>query len=221
MGKLTATTLLAATLLTPWLHASTPPVAAAAAGQPPSPPVAPPATPATPPAARYALDDLDQAVERNWSVAAIRSRATDPFGLPQDPTVQIQKPKLATNTSKYRNIAPTPFNEIVAAIPVNTVMPAKGRFLVRNRSFQVGDTFPINYQDKSVAVRVMRVSSDAIDFKNLQTGESASLSLGSMPRGMHKGSGREGPPGLERDDPAAPLQVDVAPPATAAAIEPR
>lgn len=207
MGKLTPTVLLAGSVLAQTL-----------AGQPPPAPISVPLNQQNLGANRYRLENADQLVRDTLAKLAILSRSTDPFGLSQDPDAQPQKPKIVPkNNSKYQNIAPTPFADVIAAIRVNGVMPGQGRFLVRSRTFKAGDTFPLRYLDKSIQVQVLHVSASAIDFKNLQTGESASLALNLLPSGMQRGgTGNNGPPGLERDNPSAPLEVDVAPPPTAA-----
>lgn len=213
MGKLTPILLLTGSVLTPVLAAKdTSPApapkdaAAPAAGQADDQ--------ADARASRYQLAAPEKAAQETWAKLVMRSRNIDPFGLPQDPSLAPPKPTPSQKTKKLQNFAPTPFSEVVAAIRVNGV--TKGSFLVRDRTFKTGDTFPIRYLDKLVQVRVLKVTTSAIHLQNLQTGESASLALNILPPGIQRGKGTTGPPGIQRDNPSTPLVVDIPQPSTAA-----
>jgi len=162
------------------------------------------------------LADLDAFVKERAGSFSMAKRPTDPFGLLQDPAAAPVAPKVVAKTeNKFMNIPPTPFADVIDAIHVTAVMPQHQRFLVGSRSIGRGDSFPIHYRDKSLTVQVLKVSAKKIDFRNTATGETASLSLDLLPPGMSRDEGGgTGPPGLQRDNPAAPIEVQIALPPT-------
>ena len=166
---------------------------------------------------RYQLDDVDAYISRRTKAFAIQSLDIDPFGLPQDPSKKPIASQIIPNSgNKYTAPPPTPFVDVIAALHVNAVMPHQQRFLIGSRTFRRGDTFPIAFQNKSVKVKVLRIGGNKIDFRNTSTGETASLSLKLLPPGMNRDSGKASPPGLIRDNPGAPVEVQVNPPSSGA-----
>jgi hypothetical protein len=217
MTTIRATTI-AAIVLTGAFAAAAAPPAKPAPGNP-APGAAAPAARTPPPAgeaaatnaSRYRLNDVEAYIKEHLTGFEISRRAADPFGLLQDPAAAPPPPKLASKvTNKFLNIPPTPFVDVVNALRVTAVMPNHQRFLIQSRSISRGQHFPINYRDKSVTVEVLHVGTRKIDFKNVTTGETASLTLDILPPGMSRGAGGgTGPPGLQRDDPSAPIEVNL------------
>jgi len=168
-------------------------------------------------ASRYHLDDVDSYIIARSKTFAIRALAIDPFGLPQDPSKKPIAPKITPKSfNKYKNIPPTPFADVIAALRVNAVMPHQQRFLIGSRSIQRGDKFPIVYRDKSITVQVLHIGGSKIDFRNTSTNETAALSLKLLPPGMNRDSGEAKPPGFNRDNPSAPVEVQLNPPTSGA-----
>jgi len=161
---------------------------------------------------RYRLGDIDAYIAERLHHLAILSRTTGPFGLPQDlskkPT--IQKPSHSSQ-KRFKPTPKIPLSQIVAALPVNAVMPGKQRFLVGSRSIRTGETFPIQYRGKRVTVRVLHIGLKSIDFVNAESGEKATLSLESLPPGLVRERNGNSPPGLERDTPGAPIEIQLPP----------
>jgi hypothetical protein len=167
---------------------------------------------------RYQLAHIDSYIDDHEKTYDIRTLDIDPFGLPQDPSKKPITPKITPKRfHKYKNIPPTPFADIIAALRVNAVMPHQQRFLIGSRSIRRGDKFPSVFRDKSITVQVLRVEGKKIDFLNTTTGETAALSLELLPPGMNRESGKANPPGLVRNDPAAPIEVQLDPPASSRA----
>ncbi len=208
MGRLTTALAILAALATR-AHAAGDP-APAAAGPPPAAPDAAASS------SRFRLADVDAFIKDRAAAFDIASRATDPFGLCQDPAAAPPRPKItSTVAGKFVHIPPVPFADVVGALEVTAVMPLQQRFLVGSRMIKLGDRFPIHYRDKSITVQVTNVSGRRIDFRNLKTGESAALALDVLPHGMRRdGRAAQGPPGLARDNPSAPIEVDVATPSS-------
>ena len=159
---------------------------------------------------RYAGADCAQYVNAISSVFAIRARNSDPFGMLQNPDSKPLKPKISRPTvQKFAIEAATPFSDIIHGIHVTAVMPGEKRFLVGDRSMASGDRFPLRYHEKSIRVQITSVTSSAILFSNLDTGESATLNLDVLPPGMSKGNNSLLAPGMISNRPDAPLEVEL------------
>jgi len=212
MGRIITTSAIAAVLLTAASRAQVAPAPAAPEAKPTAPATTAEKGSATDErtSSRYHLSDIDQHISGIASGFAIARHETDPFGLTQDPSKKTAMPKIVHATPRLRHIPPTPFKDVVAAIHVTAVLPSEQRFLVESRSIKRGDRFPILFRDKSVTVEVLRVSSSSITFQNVETKVVAKLVLDMVPPGMTRDAGGSaGPPGLERDNPSAPLELDV------------
>jgi len=153
--------------------------------------------------------ELDAYVEAISSVFSMKKRGSDPFGQLQDPDAK-PLPKLTNPTKKPRPIAvqATPFSDIIRLIKVTTIMPKEKRFLIGNQSYKQGQRFPISFRSKNINVEVVSVSSRQITFRNLESGEAASIDLNLLPKGMSSGSGNITAPGMVRDVPNAPIILD-------------
>jgi hypothetical protein len=158
---------------------------------------------------RYAGDEIGPYVNELTTRLSIRQRATDPFGRYQDPDYKAPEPERMANpspTQRTKLEPPTPFADIIAAITVNMVKSQQ--FLIADRTFTVKDIFPIQLPSgKIVKVQVMAVSSSRIDFRNVETGETASRRLDLRPPGMTRGVGTLSAPGVQPGGADAPLQI--------------
>lgn len=192
--------------------------AQSASSLPSKPAAAKPATAAAPaattdpvlktPSRHISPDALPGYTQAISTILSIRSRATDPFGQLQDPNAKpIIKPTIAS-TKRVAPMQATPFADIVRLIKVTTIMPGERRFLIGNRSVKQGDRIPLAFRGKSIAVEVASVSSDRIQFRNLENGETAELSLRMMPPGMKPGNDGIHAPGMTPDNPNAPIDLD-------------
>lgn len=140
---------------------------------------------------------------------SMNRRSTDPFGLNQDPSAKPAPRKTPTSdpTRRQPAIPPTPLRDIVRLIRVTTIMPGEKKFLVGVRSFSESDEFSLNFRGKRMRMKVVKVSSGSILFRNLETGESASLETGLLPPGMVPGSDMIQPPGLVSPQEDVPLEL--------------
>lgn len=158
---------------------------------------------------RYLGTDANAYISAMTTVFAIRGRSTDPFAQIQDPESKPAKPKIVRSSSpRPAAILATPFSDIVGQIRVTTVMPKENRFLVGTRSIKLGDQFPIVFSGKQYRAEVTEVSSQRIVFKNLENGETGTLALDVVPRGMSRGTGGVTAPGMQSSRPDAPLEID-------------
>lgn len=141
-------------------------------------------------------------------VLSISKRTTDPFGQVQDPD---SRPVIKTPIARTQRAAPmqaTPFADIVRLMKVTTVMPSERKFLIGTRSIKQGDRIPLTFRGRNIEVEVASVSSKSIDFRNVENGETASLSLNMLPPGMEPGNDGIHAPGMMADNPNAPIDLD-------------
>lgn len=181
----------------------------------PAPKAEVPATPATSGTdlgpSRYAGEDLQAYVLTLSGRFSIRQRATDPFGRYQDPDYKAPEPprQIAKNPNvPYKPAPPTAFSDIIAGIKVN--MANKDHFIIegRDRPYRAKDQITMQLPSgKLVKVQVMTVSATRIDFKNVETGESAPLRLEMLPAGMRRGIGTIETPGVQATGTDAPLMI--------------
>lgn len=154
-------------------------------------------------------EQLKPYVESLSAVFSMRNRATDPFGLLQDPNAKpIVKPKLAATKRRYEPVKATPFSDIVKLIKVTTIMPGERSFLIGNRLINQGDRLPLTFRGKNIMIEVAGVASDRIEFRNLEDNETAALALKMLPAGMSPGADGVNAPGMIPEDSNAPINLD-------------
>jgi hypothetical protein len=159
---------------------------------------------------RYSGAEIPAYVRALSARFSINSRVTDAFGRYQDPEFKAPQPKAIAQspTQRFRPEPPIAFTEVIASITVNMVTADKQQFLISGRTFTRGDVFPLQLPNgKLMKVQVTSVSSTRIEFRNVETGETAPLKLDILPPGMRKGSGGITAPGVQPTGPDAPLQV--------------
>lgn len=163
----------------------------------------------TTPSRYVSATELGAYVESISSVFSMKKRGADPFGQMQDPDAKPPpKPTTLKNPRPITKIQATPFADIIRLIKVTTIMPSEKRFLIGTRSIGQGQRFPITYRSKTINLEVVSVSSRQITFRNIESGESASIDLNLLPKGMASGSGVVTAPGMVRDVPNVPLSLD-------------
>jgi len=155
-------------------------------------------------------EDFPSYIEAVASVLSIRNRASDPFAQIQDPDAKpVVKPKIAS-PARIAPIQATPFEDVVNLIRVTTVMPAERTFLIGTRQIREGDRLPITFRGRNIQIEVASVNSRRIEFRNLDSEETASLSLNLLPAGMSTGKEEISAPGMVPDNPNAPINLDAA-----------
>lgn len=161
---------------------------------------------------RFAGNDTEPYIAARAAVFSMRNRATDPFGLYQDPDAKPVIRKIVSDLPGKRLAAlpPTPLSDIVKLIRVTTIMPSEKQFLVGTRSFSEGDEFPLVFQEKTLRMKVVEVTSRRILFKNLDNGEEAALETGMLPPGMIAGGTEMRPPGMVATGEDIPLKLESA-----------
>lgn len=153
--------------------------------------------------------DLAAYVESYAKLLSIRERTSDPFGQLQDPDAKpIVKPTIAKQTRRTTPLQATPFSDIIRLLQVTTIMPKEKRFLVGTRSIRQGDIIPLGFRGKNIKVEVVSVSSQQIEFRNLDNNETASLKLNLLPVGMTPGTHGITAPGMVPDRPNATIELD-------------
>ena len=185
-----------------------------AANPKPPAPAAPPAKVATPAEkaaestpSRYAGKDINAYVDSLASRLAMRERASDPFGQPQDPDAKpLVKPTVAKATRRPAAEPPVTLSDIVSRIEITTIMPKDKRFYVGGRSIGQGDKVPITFRNKQIKTEVTEVSARRIVFRNLDTGETGIRQLDMLPPGILWGTLRT--PGIAPTQANAPLEID-------------
>lgn len=182
-----------------------------ASGAKPASPEAAPVT--TTPSRNIAPDDMDAYLVSMSAVFMSRERATDPFGHLQDPDARpVIKTPLA-QANRPAAIQAVPFEEIIRLIKINAIMPGEKRFLIGTRTIRKGDQIPLIHRNRQIRAQVIDVTSKQIDFRNLDTGETASRVLDILPAGMTPGSNGITAPGMTLDQPNAPIELETGDPA--------
>lgn len=158
---------------------------------------------------RYAGEDIASYTLARKAVFSMNDRETDPFGLHQDPNVKpiVKKAPSQLPIRRQAALPPTPLEDIVKLIRVTTIMPSEKKFLVGIREFSESDEFPLIFQGKKMQMKVIEVSAAKIVFRNLENGESATLSTGMLPPGMVAGAESIRPAGLVSPVDQLPLNL--------------
>lgn len=141
---------------------------------------------------------------------SMESREWDPFARNKSPDYVRPRPKPAQPTTRAPGprTPAIPFSRIIASIPVTTVAPSQGTFLVGGRSFRIGDRIELNPgAGDLLPVTVVSVRSSGIRFRNEISKEEAELPLNLMPEGMSRGS-QAIPPGVVAADASTPLSIN-------------
>ncbi len=187
----------------------TPQTPAPQEAQPASKPIAKdPGPAAATPSRNISADEMEGYLASVSSVFLSSSRATDPFGQLQDPDAKPAILAVAKSSNRPVAIKMTPFTDIIALIEINTIMPASKSFLIKTRSVKQGEVLPLNFRSKTIRAQVVSVSGRQIDFRNLDTGETASRKIDALPVGMTPGSSGISAPGMVPDRPDAPIQLE-------------
>lgn len=140
---------------------------------------------------------------------SINRRATDPFGKYQDPDARpVIKTQIAKTTRRAPQAQTFPFSDIINRIKVNTVMPGEKKFLIGTRTFRQGETMSLTFRMKNIPVEIVSVTSSAIGFRNVETGETATLKMYMLPAGMTPGTNGIHAPGMIREQKNAPVDLD-------------
>lgn len=158
---------------------------------------------------RFAIGNVELYIAARMADFSMKNRATDVFGLYQDP-----KLKPATNTSNSlvkvpTNIAPKALAEIIKGIKVSTIMVKEKSFLVGDRVIKELEEIPILYDQGRVKhLKVMKVDPKQIIFKDIDAGTEATLKLEVLPFGVEVGDSRMVPSGMSAPTKNQPLVIE-------------
>lgn len=168
---------------------------------------------ATTPSRNVNPDEMDSYLSSVSSVFLSRGRSADPFGQLQDPDAKPLIRPVAKAGSRPAPIKATPFSDIIALIEINTIMPGSRSFLIKTRSVKQGEILPLSFRSKAIRAQVISVTARQIDFRNLDTGETASRKIDALPIGMTPGNRGITAPGMVPDRPDAPILLEAGDPA--------
>lgn len=168
-----------------------------------------PAPASTTPSRYIGEAELDAFVESMSATFSMRGRATDPFGQYQDPDAKpVIKTSVAKTTRKVQTFQATPFSEIIRFLKVTTIMPGEKRFLLADRSFKQGERMPLLFRGKNISAQIIAVGATQIDFRNVETGETASLKMELLPMGMTPGTKGITAPGMVPANQNTPIELE-------------
>ncbi len=163
----------------------------------------------TTPSRQVGAAELESYLASLSSVFSSKERTTDPFGQLQDPDAKpVIKTPIAGTLKRVAPVQATPFADIVRLLVVTTIMPGEKRFLIGTRSFKLGDQIPLSFRGKQIRVQIIDVTSQQIEFKNLDNGDTASRKLDMLPVGMTPGNRGITAPGMTLDRPNAPIELE-------------
>lgn len=169
-------------------------------------------TPSDIPASRFVGPEaLDPYLTKMLANLAMNGRTQDPLGQIQDPNAKPLITKAPTTTKGRFPTKVTPFTEIIGRIKVTTIMPSEDRFLVGSRSYKKGDRFDVTHKGRKTKVEVTSVEALKIDFKNMESGEVASVKTNLLPPGMKQGADGISTPGMTPDKKNTGIDVDSEP----------
>lgn len=167
------------------------------------------APPSDIPASRFVGPEaLDPYLAKMLANLAMNGRRLDPLGQIQDPNAKPLITKAPTTSKGRFPIKATPFTEIIGRIKVTTIMPSEDRFLVGSRSYKKGDRFDVTHKGRKTKVEVTSVEALKIDFKNIESGEVASVKTNLLPPGMKQGADGISAPGMIPDQKNTGIDVD-------------
>lgn len=168
---------------------------------------------ATTPSRNVSPDEMENYLNSVSSVFLSRGRVTDPFGQFQDPAAKPAIRSVEKPGARPASIKATPFADIIALIEINTIMPGTRSFLIKTRSVKQGEMLPLTFRSKTIRAQVVSVSARQIDFRNLDTGETASRKIDALPVGMTPGTNGISAPGMMQDRPDTPILLEAGDPA--------
>jgi len=137
--------------------------------------------------ARKLVDKLDR-----------REREVDPFGMPMDPTVNVQE--LAMPMEEVtEEVQKTTLQEAIEKFRVTGVNPNRGEVIVGAQSLRVGDHIVIKHGDVSFKLKIAKVKTNSVELVDLDTGELTGVSLGIV---------QDLPQGMTREQPVRPTPTE-------------
>lgn len=128
--------------------------------------------------ARKLVDRLDK-----------KERTIDPFGMAMDPQQKgaelalVEEGPVAAEDTAVK----TTLQEAVSRFRVTGVYPNRKEVIVGAQSLRVGDNVVIKHGDFSFRLKLSKVEADSVELTDLETGETAGVSLGivqAIPQGM-------------------------------------
>jgi len=112
--------------------------------------------------------------------------------------------------------AATPFEDVIEAIPIAAVFASEQEFMVDATMYRQGQVVSLVADDQEINVRIERVRSSGISFRNLKSGEVIQKRLDLLPRGVMQGIGPDRVPGMIPTGGSRPpplhVQLDTPPP---------
>lgn len=161
------------------------------------------------PASRFVSPEaLDPYLVKMLASLAMNGRTYDPLGQIQDPTATPPPVKTSTTSKTRFPTKATSFTEIIGRIKVTSIMPSQDRFLVGSKSYKKGDRFDVTHKGRSTKVEVTSVEALQIDFKNIESGEVASVKINLLPPGVQQGADGISTPGMTPDEKNRGIDVD-------------
>lgn len=161
------------------------------------------------PASRFiGPEEMESYLTKMRANLAMNGRTMDPFAQIQDPNAKPVESTTPKTPKRFTSAKPTSFTEIIGRIKVTTIMPSEDRFLVGPKSYKQGDRFNVTHKGRSTKVEVIAVEPLKIDFKNVETGEVASVKINLLPPGMQQGTDGISTPGMTADQKDTGIDVD-------------
>lgn len=157
--------------------------------------------------------EYDAYIQALTAKLSMKHRETDPFGQFQDPNAKpAPKVTVAKNGNRPVQVQTTPFPEIINKIRVNAIMPKEKKFLIAAKTYSQGGTLSIIHRNKPIHAQILAVGAREIEFKNPETGETATLRIEALPVGMTQGTHGITAPGMSPDLQDTPINLDTGTP---------
>jgi hypothetical protein len=162
---------------------------------------------------RFAIGNIELYTTARMADFSMKNRATDIFGLIQDPEAKPPTPISPTpGKPRQDNFAAKPLAEIIQGVKVQMVRVKDKSFLVGNRVIKEGGEFTIVYDEgRHKKLKVLKVEAKQIIFRDLDSkkNEEATLKIELLPFGMENGDNRLKPEGLVQPGENEPLSIEI------------
>ncbi len=153
---------------------------------------------------RFAVGNIELYTAARISDLSMKSRATDPFGIFQNPVIKTgHGPGI---TKPLGDNLPRPLlAEIVKKMKVTAIMIKEKSFLSEGRVFKESGVVTVDFQDRLNRLKILRVEATQILFKDMDTGMEAMLRTDILPHGVDVGGVQFKPAGWVDPDENLPI----------------
>jgi hypothetical protein len=159
---------------------------------------------------RYAIGNIEEYTAALMVDYSMKNRSIDVFGLHQDTDVKPLNNTPNTTRKAPSHLPSVPLAEMIKDIKVSIVRMKDKSFLVGESFIKEGEEISISFKDgRAKNLKILKVESAVIIFKDLKSGEEAPLKIEILPFGMATGDDRLQPAGMVQPNKNEPLKLEI------------